>query len=334
MKKKTILTVMIVLAIVACTLFISDGLTYLVASLMALAIMGTIQHNKSLVMKMTRWGKANPHKAQVLITVLQIALMAIGIIAGYNFKQLGYELSNTTAFVFSSIIVTGFLFVPFLPKRKTIAITKEVNRQRFAFMGIALSSFVMMVLFGNRIEDQFPSSPITQTVKAIDQAIFPDNSNQYQQLDNEVSIPVYSNDYKQTLTNELSSAVVYASYSTTENVTIIPLNDTKKEPKANLKAEKKAKKFEKKKTRLTNLLKKHRLSLAAGLTGGAVLLIILLVIATCAGACLIAGGVAGLINGELLGILGILAGAGIGWLSIKGIGKVAKKDRQKTEQNP
>ena len=328
MKKNNLLTVMIVLAIVACTLFISDGLTYLVASLMALAIMGILQRNRSWVMKMTRWGKANPHKAQVLISVLQIALMALGIIAGYNFKQLGYELSNTTAFVFSSIIVLGFLYVPFLPKRRTIAIPKEVNRQRFAFMGIALSSFIMMVLFGNRIEDQFPNSSITQTIKAIDQAIFPDNANEYEEDDNQASIPVFSKNYQQALTNELSTPVVFASYSTTENVTIIPIDDSKKDPKANLKAEKKVKKFEKKKTRLTNLLKKHRLALAAGLGAGAILLIILLLIPLCAGICLIISAFSG------GGVGSALLGAALAGGSIWGMIKIGKGKKQKNEENP
>ena len=156
MKKKILLPAMVVLAIIACTIFISDGLTYLITSLMALAIMGTIHRNRSRVMKITRWAKANPKKAQVFITGLQIALMALGILAGNNFKELGYEFSDTTAYVFSTIIVIGFLSVPFLPKRSTIAIPKVVNRHRLAYMGIALSSFVMMVLFGNRIGGQLP----------------------------------------------------------------------------------------------------------------------------------------------------------------------------------
>ncbi len=167
MKKNIILPATIVLAIITCTMFISDGLTYLVTSLIALAIMGTIHLCRTRVLKITRWAKANPKKAQMFITVLQIALMALGIIAGYNFKKLGYELSNTTAFVFSTIIVIGFLSVPFLPKRSTIAIPKQVNKHRLAFMSIAVSSFVMMVLFGNRIGDIYPNSPITHVAEAI-----------------------------------------------------------------------------------------------------------------------------------------------------------------------
>ena len=74
MKKNIILLAIIVLAIITCTIFISDGLTYLVTSLMALAIMGTIHRHRTSVLKITRWAKANPKKAQVFITGLQIAL--------------------------------------------------------------------------------------------------------------------------------------------------------------------------------------------------------------------------------------------------------------------
>ncbi|MBL0272345.1 MAG: hypothetical protein IPQ06_04575 [Chitinophagaceae bacterium] len=87
MKKNITRSVMIMLVIIACTLFMSDGLIYLVTSLMALVIMGAIRHNRSRVMQMTRWAKAHPKKAQVFSTVVQIALLALGIMAGYNFKN-------------------------------------------------------------------------------------------------------------------------------------------------------------------------------------------------------------------------------------------------------
>ncbi|MBL0272344.1 MAG: hypothetical protein IPQ06_04570 [Chitinophagaceae bacterium] len=150
-------------------------------------------------------------------------------------------------------------------------------------MGIALSSFVMMVLFGNRMEDQYPNSPITQVVKAIDRAIFSVNSTQYQEQNNVASQPNYSRNYEQMLTGNSSTMAVFASYNTNEEVTIIPLNDIKKEPKADLKAERKANKLEKKKAKLLKFLSKKRLALAAGLGAGAILLIILLLLPLCAG---------------------------------------------------
>ena len=196
-------------------------------------------------------------------------------------------------------------------------------------MGIALSSFVLMVIFGNRLGDRYPNSTLTHIVKAIDHAIFPDNSTQYEGIYDTALEPYTNNNTEHALTDKPSSMVVFASYTVGDNGTIIPPPDSKKENKSNLKAEKKAKKFEKKKTKLMNLLGKKRMSAAAGLTAGAVLLIILLVIAICAGTCLVVGGFAALFAGDLLGILLIIAGAGIGYLSIKGIGNVKKKDREK-----
>lgn len=168
MRKNYLRQALIVLAILSCTIFVSDGLTYLIVSLMAFAIVAIIGRNRSWVMKMTRWGKANPHKAQVFITVLQIALMVFGITSGYNLKKLGYELSDLTAVVFSSIMVLCFFSVRFLPKRSTIAIPAEVKKNRLFFIGIALSSYVLMVLTGNRIGDNYPDATITRTLEAFD----------------------------------------------------------------------------------------------------------------------------------------------------------------------
>jgi hypothetical protein len=286
-------------------------------------------------MKITRWAKANPKKTQLLIAGLQLLLMAIGIFAGNNFKELGYEFSETSVYVFSAITIISFFSVNFLPKLRTIAIPKEVNRQRFAYMGIALSSFVMMVIFGNRLEDRYPNSFLTHVVKTIDQKVFPDNSlQQYPDLNEETSIPYYSNNYEYNQPGESTTQAVFASYSIYDRGTIIPLSELKKESKANLKAEKKAKKFEKKKTKLMNSLGKKRMSAAAGMSGGAVLLIILLVLGVCTGACLIAGGIALLIDGGIGGILAILGGVGIGWLCIREIGRVSKRDKEKQMNEP
>ncbi len=321
MRKNKVLPAIIVLLIIACTIFISDGLTYLVVSLMALMIIGIVQGNRSRAMKMTRWAKANPRKTQVFIIVVQIVLMVLGIFAGNNFKELGYELSDTTAYVFSALIVIGFASVHFQPRQKTIAIPQVVNKDRLAYLCIALSSFVMMVLFGNRIGDIYPNSPITHTIKAIDQVIFPDDNTLTARLNEATIEPDYSNDHKQVLTDKSSAKVVFASFAMRDNETNELLTESKKTTKANLKAEKKASKLEKKKARLINHLK-NRMVAAGGIGVGAVLLIILLVITSCAGICLIAlGSGAGAVIGGIL-VLG---------LSVFGIVKVAKRKKPKIE---
>lgn len=325
MRKNLLFSALFIIAIIACTLFITDGLTYVVTSLMALVIMSAIKYNKSWVMKMTRWGKASPNKAQLLITVLQFMLMSLGMIGGYNFKQLGYELSDSTAFVFSTIMITGFLLVHFLPRRRTIAIPAEVNKHRIIFMSIALSSFVLMVITGNRIADMYPNSPITNTLNAIDGVIFQGNSTEYADLSNVASESLSNEEYMEDLQVNTSGLAMYASYAAYESKTIEPTNKEKREK---LKAEKKIKRLEKKKARLINLLKNKRLALAAGIGAGAIILIILLVIPLCAGICLIISGFAGGGIGHLL--LGALLTGG----SIWGIVKLSKSRNRKNIKEP
>jgi hypothetical protein len=253
--------------------------------------------------------------------------MALGIFAGNNFKELGYEFSDTTAYVFSTISVIGFLSVPFLPKRSTIAIPSVVNRHRLAYMGIALSSFVMMVVFGNRMGDNYPNSPITHAVRAIDQAIFPDNSIGVYFYD-AASEPVYSKNYDLALTKEPSTMAVFAAVTILDNETITSPTDLKKENKAKIKAEKRLHKLEKKKARLINRLEKSRLALAAISGAAAVILIILLLAPLCAGICLIAGAFSNVTVGSV--ILGLILVGG----SIFGIIKIANRNKRKnrTEQ--
>jgi hypothetical protein len=320
MSKKIILPAIIVLIIIACTIFISDGLTYLITSLMALAIIATVR-NWSRGMKITRWAKANPLKAQLLITVIQILLMIFGIIAGYNFKKLGYELSGTTAFVFSTILVTGFLSVHFLPKRSIIAIPTEVNKHRLIFMSIALSSFVLMVMTGNRIGEMYPNSFITHGLEATDQAIFPDNSTQYADRSDVTLEPVNSENHMQALTANSTSLAIYASLVANEKETIEPPSYSKKESREKFKAEKKANRLEKKKAKMLKRVEK-RLALAGALTTGAVLLIILLSLTLCAGICLIIAGFSG--SAALVPLGAVVAGG-----SIWGIIKVSKANKRK-----
>lgn len=319
MKKYMIPTVIILAPLIACAFLLNDGPVFLVAALMGFTILFAINRSRTNVMKMTRWSKANPRKAQVVITVLQVALLSLGILAGNNLKELGYELSNTISLVFGAILLIGFLYVPFFPQRKVIAIPRQVNRQRFAFMSIALSAFVLMVYFGNTLQDKYPNSFITRSVKAIDQAIFPENPEDTAPSDLDLQ-PALSESGYQPVEKKASGNMVFASYALTENMTILPPADVKGS-KENLKAEKRVKRFEKKKARLMNLIQKHRKAFAGMSTGIAVLLIILLLIPLCAGVCLIISGGAG----------GIAGGLALLALSIFGIIKIGRSVRKNKE---
>ncbi len=322
MKRNAIFSALVVLTILACTLFISDGATYLIASLMALSIAVIIRSNRKRLMKITRWAKANPGKAQVFITFLEITLLAFGIFAGYNLKELGYEFSNLTAYIFGTIIVIGFLSVPFFPKKNVIAIPRVVNRHRMFYTAIALSSFVMVSVFGNRLESDHPDSLLTHAFRAIDNAIFSDKSSTADPY--EVSEADGNRDYGQALADEPSNVAEFAAYTIYPGETISPSSLSKTELKEKLRAQKQAKRFEKQKRKVMNLLKK-RLA-AAGVTGAAaVILIVLLVLTSCVGICLI---LLGTTAGSV--ILGALIAGG----SIFGIVKVAQGSRRKPKTEP
>lgn len=301
---------------------------------MAFAISETIQHKRSWVLKITRWAKAKPGKAQVMISFLQIVLMILGIVSGYNLKKVGYELPGTTAFVFGAIIAAGFLSIHFLPKRSTIAMPSDLDKQRLVFTGIAVSSFVMMILFGNRIEERYPNSFITHAVNTIDRAIFPDDGElNADRIDLSVA-PVYNENSGEGLSVEPTSMAVLTSYAIHDKKTINPPGYSKKESRAKLKAEKKAIRLEKKKAKMLTRIEKSRLTLAGGLSAGAVLLIILLVIMTCAGVCLVIGGVAALSSEVGIGILAIVTGGFVSWQAVRMIGRISKREKEKPKKEP
>ncbi|HAD14669.1 MAG TPA: hypothetical protein DCF33_19760, partial [Saprospirales bacterium] len=145
------------------------------ALLMALATLGIHRRNKKRVDQMTRWAKANPVKAQWLIAGLQLPLLSLGVLSGYNLRALGLEISDTMPILMAGIMTLGFSSVPFLPKRKTIAMPKKVFRQRLAYLGITLSSLMMAVGIGNRVVDKYPDSPVSHVIKKADQTIFSDS---------------------------------------------------------------------------------------------------------------------------------------------------------------
>ena len=299
---------LLILLLIGCTVFIPGGFVFLVAPLMFLLVVGVTRQKRTWATKMTRWSKANPFQAQLLITGLQVFLLAFGLIVGYNYQKMGVTFSNTMTIIFCAIMVAGFLSVRFLPKRGPIAIPALVNKQRLIFISIALSSFVLAVITGNRIEKDHPNSFITHSLQTIDQAIFSENKEATASL-NEFQ------DYSQQLSN--------VSFSSFVESRIEPPPYSTKPGVENLKAEKKLKKLEKKKEKLRKRLERH--AMAAGLSAGAILLIILLAVTLCAGICMIIAGFGG---SAALIPLGVVVAGG----SIWGIIKIVNKNREKPKE--
>lgn len=312
--KKNLLTVIVaVVLIIITTLFVTDGWIYSTTFLVAISIIKIIRHFNSKILRLTRWAKENPRKTQVMITVLQILILSLGLLIGYDLKELGLKLSGIPIIIFGVILMSGFLSIPFLPKRNTIALPVVVNKDRITYMSIALSAFVIMVITGNRIEDKFPNSFITYSLRSVDKAIF----SQAILLDDEM----YSNmepgtDQQQPmLINKNSAIVAFASFTVTGDNSLSSTIHPSKEGRKKLTGEN----LEKKKKKLMKRIEKLRKAFAAGGTVGTVLLIILLVITSCAGICLIAiGGSAG----------AVAAGVVILGLSVWGFIKISKRKKR------
>lgn len=324
MKNQFLHISLVATAVVASIILLKDGLTYLIITLMALTILGAIRVNKSGVMKMTRWAKVNPKKAQWLITGLQLVLMGLGVITGKNLKELGYQFSDITTYLFIAITIIGFLSVPFWPKRNTIAMPKQVDRQRLAYLGISLSSLVMTAQIGNRIGDFYPNSPITHAIEIIDQSIFSDHITNSLGYNQEPSVQFNQKESTQATTGGLAVFAVFTidpgQGIKTIDQSVLPDNITSP-PSMN-----KAPTTKKEIRKANKDLRKYRRAALAASSAGSGIAIFFLVILVCVGVCLFAGGIGALSGGEVaLGIFGIIAGPLLIWAAVKGFQSVKKK---------
>ncbi len=324
--KKRILIIAMIVAVAVCSIFLRDGLTYIITSIMALIIISVARKNKSRIMKVTRWAKINPKKSQVFITIVQILLMATGLILGYNLKKLGFEFSDTTGYLFSSLMIIGLLSVPFLPKRKTIAIPKTVQKHRLAYLSMVLAIFTLMAFAGNRTETLLPNSPLTHTLEKIDQFMFQDDSSQTIGINQSPSKQIQDENNNQFLTNHSNAKSIFTSQTIGDKkneskaiyaVYVKPNSGVKGQSKSKKKTERKAKRKAKK--QLKKWMKKNRKKIkraaaSAGLCALGIVLIILLLVPLCAGICL-ALGIFGASVATVIG--GIALTAGSIWAMIK-----------------
>lgn len=150
-----------------------DVLLLLSSVLIVLSTMGLIRTNRRRVTRLTRWAKANPKKTQGLIAALQLPLLALAFYSGHNLKELGYNFSDTATAIFAGITALGFLSVPFRAKQNTITLPKVLNRQRLGYLGITLSSLMMVTSIGNNFATSYPLSPVTHTLLELDHSFFP-----------------------------------------------------------------------------------------------------------------------------------------------------------------
>jgi len=299
MKKNVFAFVSASILLFSAALFLNDGWIYPSAALCAFIIITVIRHFRSAVTKLTRWAKENPRKAQVLITVLQVVILFSGLLVGYDLKELGYKISYIPTIVFGTILTFGFLSVRLLSKKNKIAIPVLVDKDRIAYMSIALSAFILMISTGNRIEETFPDSTIATTLRSIDQTMFSESNFSNNEI--EATQELNNGQPQAMLINGGSSLLAFASSKVAGekyNTSTVHSNSV---PPAKMKAGRKAARFEKMKKRIMKKIEKLRKAFAGGASAGVIALIILLVIVSCAGICLaLSGGGAGTIAAGII----------------------------------
>ena len=322
MNKNLLLLIVTTVLLVIAALVINDGWIYSLTGFAAITIIIAIRQFHTGLLKITRWAKENPAKTQILITVAQLLVLFLGLLIGYDLKELGYHLTDTPGVIFVCVLSAGFASTRFLPKRKVIAIPGAVNKDRMAYMSIVLSAFVLMIITGNRVEDKFPNTALSGTLRSIDQAIF--SPNNFSDDEQEIITALNPGRQEATLLNG-NSMLSFASIMTTEENTVTPTIHPEKETKEKIKADKKTKKFDRKKKRIMKKIEKLRKAFAAGASVGVILLVILLIVVCCAGICIALSG--GGVGSVFLGLI-ILGLAIFGILKLLGGPKKEKEPKQ------
>ncbi|MCX6182848.1 MAG: hypothetical protein NT150_13070 [Bacteroidetes bacterium] len=155
-----------------------DNVIYLSAIAMSLAVIALYKSRKKQLAKLTRWAKANPRKAQGLIATLQLGLSGLALYSGYNLRQLGFHLSSNANYLWLSLSAAGFLATPFLAKKANITLPKTLNFNRLKFLGITISSLMLLTNLGNTINTTHPTSFLAKTLSYADQSIVKPESKQ------------------------------------------------------------------------------------------------------------------------------------------------------------
>jgi len=235
-------------------------------------------------------------------------LIGLGLFNGYNLLNIGFTFSFGVVSVFGAVALVGMSIVPFKFIEHRMKLPIEVRRQRFGYMAVALASFMAMSVVGNRIPMMYPNSYLSKALVAIDHVVFQEKTEKGISMHNGLTIPTDAINLSPLYAISPSNAVPSNTISTFD---IVEKKRSKKEMRE---AKKAARKINK------DFRKKIRKALAATMCGLAVLIIVLLVLTTCAGLCLIVGGIAAVAGGDIgIGILLIILGPLVLWGSVKGI---------------
>lgn len=248
-------------------------------------------------MRMIRWSKSHLLQSQILVTIVQLCLIPMSLYAGYNLHELGIEFSQTGYLIFGALFVLSIFNIPLFIQHKWLTLPREFQKQRFAVVGITVSTIAIIILFGNQIPRQHPESIYMSWLENVDQVIFQED------------VPAIAH----------TSLFHFASQRGSESQAETSDRDM------SIKEKKRMKKLKKRKRR------KLRKAIGAGICILTVLFVLLLAGAVCVGVCLIvisesAGGILLGVAIVPLAIWGMVA-------SIKMCSKARRKIKEQKSKN-
>lgn len=185
----------------------SDGFLYGLSALMGLSLFAFIRKFKSTTLKITNWAAKNKIESQALIAGLQIIFAGLGIAVGKNLADMGYELSNTAAYIFGGILVASFFNSLRQKASKKIDLFKSFFRRKLSFLVIIVSSFMTMIHAGNQFKNpEAVKNPVSHLLQKYD-----DNSSlraDKTTVNSEVSAPAH----KETMRSKAGKGGLVALY--------------------------------------------------------------------------------------------------------------------------
>jgi len=138
-----------------------DSYLYLIAGLTALSAFGLVKVNRKRTLNLARWARSNKPKSLALLITAQFGLAFVGYQIGSTLSNMGYEISENTQYVASTIGAIAFLGLMVNERRKTQH--PDVTgffRKKVGHIVIAVSLLASTMGIGNGESVNSQTSPI------------------------------------------------------------------------------------------------------------------------------------------------------------------------------
>ncbi len=155
--------------------FDGDGLLLFTSLFMALGTLLSFRTNRKRLNSITKWAANNTRKSQFIIGGIQVPLSIMAAYGGYNSAKMGFEFSDTSAYVLGGLLALSFASVPFLNRKKELVLEKKLKRRRLGFLGIILSGTMLFAVAGNNIATN-SEALFHDSMEQLDQGLFNNDS--------------------------------------------------------------------------------------------------------------------------------------------------------------